>query len=97
MKSYTLRPDIFTLNFNFTLSGEAVDIRSFFNAGIDYYVTNAHKWFASPRGAAFLCVKQGAPRDACSPVVVSHGAEKSFLGALLWDGCRDYAPILTVR
>ena len=28
MKSYTLRPDTFTLNFNFTLSGTKVKTRS---------------------------------------------------------------------
>jgi hypothetical protein len=30
------------------------------------------------------------------PPVLSHGAEAGFLSRFIWDGCRDYAPLLAI-
>jgi selenocysteine lyase/cysteine desulfurase len=73
----------------------------------DYWLTNAHKWLCNPKGAAFMWV---SPRvKACTrPAIISHGfapssspssifpADKKLLSAFSWDGCRDYASLLTV-
>jgi selenocysteine lyase/cysteine desulfurase len=76
---------------------------------VDYWLTNAHKWFSTPKGAALLWVN---PRTvhALHPAVVSHGyspsyetnpsattlARGKFLSGFSWDGCRDYAAFLTL-
>jgi hypothetical protein len=31
------------------------------------------------------------------PPVLSHGAEAGFLSRFIWDGCRDYSPLLAIR
>jgi selenocysteine lyase/cysteine desulfurase len=57
--------------------------------GADYYVSNMHKWFCNPRGAAFLWVNPASvlghvPR--VQPLVVSHGSGAGFLSDFIWDG-----------
>lgn len=61
----------------------------------DFYVSNCHKWLCGARGSAMLFV---APRwqQLVQPPVLSHGAEAGFLSRFIWDGCRDYAPLLAI-
>jgi hypothetical protein len=42
-------------------------------AGVDFYVANCHKWFASPKAAALLWSRSGECQRQCRPLVVSHG------------------------
>jgi len=65
---------------------------------VDIYLTNAHKWFSSPRGAALIFCADPEIRDSIlsRPAVVSHGVDDGFLSRFLWDGCRDYAAQLSM-
>jgi len=65
---------------------------------VDIYLTNAHKWFSSPRGAALLFCTNPFLRETIlrQPAVVSHGIDDGFLSRFLWDGCRDYTAQLSL-
>ena len=65
---------------------------------VDIYLTNAHKWFSSPRGAALLFCANPEIRDTilAQPAVVSHGEDDGFLSRFMWDGCRDYSAQLSL-
>lgn len=61
----------------------------------DFFVSNCHKHFCAPKGSAFLWVPerwQGTVR----PLVTSHGAGSGFCSEFIWDGCRDYSPLLAI-
>ncbi|TMW61967.1 hypothetical protein Poli38472_009460 [Pythium oligandrum] len=67
----------------------------------DYYVGNCHKWFASPKGAAFLHVNKhhgvAATRKAeIAPRVISHGFFDGYQSAFMWQGLQDYSPWLAL-
>lgn len=67
----------------------------------DYYVGNCHKWFCSPKGAAFLHVnkRNGLESTRCiaiSPRVISHGFFDGFQSAFMWIGFQDYSPWLAI-
>jgi isopenicillin-N epimerase len=76
------------------LSGDS-DIKE----GVDVYLTNCHKWFSSPRGAAALFCSNTHIQETIlrQPTVVSHGINDGFLSRFLWDGCRDYAAQLSLH
>ena len=57
--------------------------------GVDYYVSNFHKWMCSAKGLALLYVAPGAPALP-RPAVLSHGWGAGFASEWVWDGCRDY-------
>merc|ERR1719401_197235 len=65
---------------------------------VDIYLTNAHKWFSSPRGAALLFCANPEIRNTIlsRPAVISHGGDSGFLSRFLWDGCRDYTAQLSL-
>jgi len=69
-----------------------------FGGNIDIYITNCHKWFSSPRGAAYLfCVNRTIQSTILAqPAVISHGVDDGFLSRYMWDGCRDYSAQLAV-
>jgi selenocysteine lyase/cysteine desulfurase len=69
-----------------------------FNGYVDIYITNAHKWFSSPRGAAVMFCANPSIRETIlrQPAVVSHGVDDGYLSRFLWDGCRGYAAQLSL-
>ena len=85
------------LNFDMTrlLSSGDDDI---FSGYVDIYITNAHKWFSSPRGAAVIFCVNPRIRESIlrQPAIVSHGVDDGFFSRFIWDGCRDYAAQLSL-
>jgi len=63
------------------------------NSGADYYVSNCHKWFSSPKGVGVLWAKDPS---TLSPLVVSHGFGDGAWSGFAWDGCRDYSAALSL-
>lgn len=63
--------------------------------GVDFWVSNCHKHLCSPRGCAVLWASPAARADL-RPVVVSHNTGCGFTSDFIWDGCRDYAPVLVI-
>jgi isopenicillin-N epimerase len=63
--------------------------------GVHYWVSNCHKHLCNPRGAAVLWASADS-RAALRPLVVSHGTGSGFTSDFIWDGCRDYSPVLAV-
>ncbi|PRW58839.1 L-cysteine desulfhydrase 1 isoform X2 [Chlorella sorokiniana] len=63
--------------------------------GADYFVANCHKWLCAPRGSAFMHVRPEHQRHV-RPLIVSHGYGSGFVSEFIWDGCRDYAPLLAI-
>jgi isopenicillin-N epimerase len=64
----------------------------------DYYVGNLHKWFAAPRGAAFIYADR-ARQEALDPLVVSSGGTDrgdSLAARTQWSGTGDPSAWLTV-
>jgi isopenicillin-N epimerase len=64
----------------------------------DYYVGNLHKWFAAPRGAAFIHASRDRQRQL-DPLVVSWGASNhsdSLARRTQWSGTSDPSAWLTV-
>lgn len=70
-----------------------------FDAGVDIYLTNGHKWLSAPRGVAFMAAANDDLVQTVlrRPAVLSHGVdEPDLLSRFVWDGCRDYAAALSV-
>jgi len=65
---------------------------------IDIYLSNAHKWLSSPRGAGFVYCNKHEFRETLLryPAIVSHGVDDGFLSRFIWDGCRDYSSALSL-
>ena len=78
---------------------------------VDAWLSNGHKWLCAPKGCAFMWVSPrlcGKVR----PAIISHGftpqqlppsgedsmypATGRLLSAFSWDGCRDYAAMLSI-
>ncbi|XP_067675392.1 uncharacterized protein [Haliotis asinina] len=62
----------------------------------DFYVSNAHKWFCSPKGAAFLYVARNY-QESTRPLVISHGFGSGFNSEFIWAGLHDYSPFLSLH
>ncbi|KAK9829074.1 hypothetical protein WJX72_003762 [[Myrmecia] bisecta] len=63
--------------------------------GADFFVANCHKWLCAPKGSAMLWVRE-QHHDLIKPLIISHGAGCGFTSDFIWDGCRDYSPLLAV-
>jgi selenocysteine lyase/cysteine desulfurase len=76
----------------------AQDVNMEHMRSVDVYLTNAHKWFSAPRGAAFLHAVPAVHSTILQqPAVVSHGVdEPDLFSRFVWDGCRDYAAALSI-
>ncbi|XP_072356123.1 uncharacterized protein [Scyliorhinus torazame] len=64
--------------------------------GADYYTSNCHKWFCSPKGCAFLYVKQEL-QNCLQPLVISHGFGFGFSSEYIWTGLKDYSAFLALH
>jgi len=62
----------------------------------DFYVTNAHKWLAAPKGAAIMYVRREL-QPIIHPAVVSHGLGSGFNSEFIWSGLHDYSPLLSLH
>lgn len=62
----------------------------------DFYISNAHKWFCNPKGAAFLYVRKELKAAIRAPVV-SHGYGAGFSSEFMWTGLKDYSPFLALH
>ena len=51
----------------------------------DYYVSNGHKWFCCPKGAAFMYVRKELQPDTHS-LIISHGFGSGFNSEFIWAG-----------
>jgi len=63
--------------------------------GVDWYVSNAHKWLFAPRGTAFLHAAPDAARLTLPPLV-SHYVGLGFPRSFDWVGTRDYTAWLAL-
>jgi len=53
--------------------------------GVDYYVSNAHKWFCASKGSAFMYVEK-KHQAYTRPLVISHGFGSGFNSEFIWSG-----------
>mmetsp|Transcript_26259 Transcript_26259/g.62173 ORF Transcript_26259/g.62173 Transcript_26259/m.62173 type:complete len:430 (-) Transcript_26259:233-1522(-) len=57
----------------------------------DYYLSNGHKWFYTPKSAAFLYVRQDRQLPLSpEPTVISSSGKQDFVGRFDYTGTRDY-------
>ena len=62
----------------------------------DYYTSNLHKWFMSPRGVAFLHVGDPGNHQTLKPLLVSWGHSYSMNSKFIWQGTDDYSAFLSI-
>eukprot|EP01065_Artemidia_motanka_P035311 TRINITY_DN4322_c1_g1_i2.p1 TRINITY_DN4322_c1_g1~~TRINITY_DN4322_c1_g1_i2.p1 ORF type:complete len:466 (+),score=103.92 TRINITY_DN4322_c1_g1_i2:106-1398(+) len=65
--------------------------------GADFYVGNGHKWLFSPKGSAFLHVKESAQKYV-QPLVIDQGPGKSlFTQSFKWQGTEDTSAFAAIK
>ena len=73
-----------------------VDMAELRAAGVSYYAANCHKWMCSAKSVGVLWAAGDEEKECIEPVVISHGHGSGFTSEFVWDGCRDYAPALSL-
>jgi len=63
--------------------------------GVDYYLSNGHKWLYSPKGSAFLWVTKERQKDIV-PLVISSSGDFSYVGEFEYTGTRDYTSYCSI-
>jgi selenocysteine lyase/cysteine desulfurase len=63
--------------------------------GVDYYVSNGHKWLFSPKGSAFLWVAKDKQKNIV-PLVISSSGNTSYVGEFEYTGTRDYTSFCSI-
>ncbi|EDQ86996.1 uncharacterized protein MONBRDRAFT_10380 [Monosiga brevicollis MX1] len=66
-------------------------------SGVDYYAGNGHKWLYSPKGTAFLWVREGLEADVTPTVVSSEWAAHDYARDFLYTGTRDYTAFTSIK
>lgn len=68
-----------------------------FKTNFDIWITNCHKWFCSPKGAAYMWISPRC-KNKIRPLVISHGwtNTEKLMSGFSWDGCRDYSSLLSI-
>lgn len=80
------------------LLARSLDMKKLKQAGVDFYVSNCHKWLSSPKSVGMLWVANKDLRDECinGSNIISHGSRIGFCSNFIWDGCRDYSAMLVL-
>ena len=66
--------------------------------GADFFCTNLHKWFCTPKGTALLWRRaEGGSAVPIFPASVSHGHGRGFSCEFIWQASKNYGPYLSVR
>ncbi|EGD74857.1 isopenicillin N-epimerase [Salpingoeca rosetta] len=73
-----------------------VDMSELQAAGVHYYAANCHKWMCSAKSVGVLWAGRDEDKAAIEPMIISHGHGQGFTSDFVWDGCRDYAPTLSL-
>lgn len=63
--------------------------------GADFFAGNCHKHYSAAKGTAFLYVCRNW-QHCVRPLCASHGTGSGFWSEFIWDGCRDYAGVLSL-
>lgn len=63
--------------------------------GIDFYTSNLHKWFCSPRGCAFLWLHQ-KHHSSIKPLIITWGWSYPMQSKFIWQGTEDYSAFLAI-
>lgn len=75
------------------LAGSIANI-SISRLGADIVVGNLHKHFCLPKGCGFVW-SSSSLKNSIHPVLISHGYGSPFSSEFVWDGTRDYSPMLS--
>lgn len=62
------------------LLAQDLDMSELEECGVDFYVSNCHKWLSSPKSVGFIWRRKGENVD---PVVVSHGKMHGWLSSFM--------------
>jgi len=61
----------------------------------EYYLSNGHKWFFTPKSAAFLYVRKDRQLPLSpEPTVISSSGKQDFIGRFDYTGTRDYTAMI---
>ncbi|EGD80930.1 hypothetical protein PTSG_01513 [Salpingoeca rosetta] len=73
-----------------------INITQLAAVGVDFYVSNGHKWLYTPKGSAFLWTRPSLQRNTIPTVVSSDFGFHDYMRDFLYTGTRDYTPFASV-